>query len=123
MARRNELMTEIDKIIGDKVCSLRVSEKLSRQQLASKIGTTHQQLQKYEKGTNRISAGRLILIAKALKKPVSYFYEEVDSVDTTPMLTEQQRMCIEVSKNFMKLKNTERQNAVNTLIKSLMKVA
>jgi transcriptional regulator with XRE-family HTH domain len=44
--------------------------------LADKIGVTFQQVQKYEKGTNRISSSRLFEIATALNKPISYFFAE-----------------------------------------------
>ena len=72
MARKSKFTEQIDTAIGQKIHELRISLGLSRQQLAGKIGVTHQQLQKYEKGTNRISAGRLVAIAQALGKSVSY---------------------------------------------------
>jgi len=121
MARRHEAIDKIDKFIGNKIYMLRLAKGLSRQQLADVIGVTHQQLQKYEKGSNRISAGRLVLIAKSLERPVSYFYTGLEEQQEERMLTQHQRMCIEVSRNFMKLNNPDHQNAVNTLIKSLVK--
>ena len=121
MARKNDYIEEIDKFIGDKIYSLRLAKGLSRQQLSKVIGVTHQQLQKYEKGNNRISVGRLVLISKALDKNISYFYEGLETGNNETTVTQHQRMCIEVSRNFMKIENTEHQNAVNTLIKSLIK--
>lgn len=109
---------EVDKHVGSKILSLRLAYGLSRTQLANKIDVTQQQLQKYEKGTNRISASRLVVIAKALSKDISYFYEGL-SDDSEPVVTQHQRMCIEVSRNFMKIENPDHQVAVNTLIKSL----
>ena len=123
MARKNDYILEVDKFIGGKIYSLRLAKGLSRQQLSKGIGVTHQQLQKYEKGTNRISVGRLVLIAKALSKDVSYFYEGLEANDKEPVMTQHQRMCIEVSRNFMKILSSEHQNAVNTLVKSLSKIA
>ena len=120
MTRKNEYIKEIDKRIGKKIYSLRLYQGLSRQQLSSVIGVTHQQLQKYEKGTNRISIGRLVLIAKALGKSLGYFYSDLET-DQEPNLTQHQRMCIEVSRNFMKIHSKEHQNAVNTLIRSLVR--
>ena len=119
MARKNDYIEEIDKVIGGKIYSLRLAKGLSRQQLSKVIGVTHQQLQKYEKGSNRISVGRLVLISKALDKNISYFYEGIESGNYEQVVTHHQRMCIEVSRNFMKIENTEHQNAVNTLVKSL----
>ncbi len=123
MARKNDYILEVDKFVGGKIYSLRLAKGLSRQQLSKVIGVTHQQLQKYEKGTNRISVGRLVLIAKALSKDVSYFYEGLESTDQEPIMTQHQRMCIEVSRNFMRIESSEHQNAVNTLVKSLSKIA
>jgi transcriptional regulator with XRE-family HTH domain len=121
MVRKNDYIQEIDQFVGDKIYSLRLAKGLSRQQLAEVIGVTHQQLQKYEKGVNRISVGRLVLIAKALGKNINYFYEGIESNDTEPILTQHQRMCIEVSRNFMKIRSTDHQNAVNMLVRSLVK--
>lgn len=118
MARKSEFTEMVDSNIGMKIHELRISMGLSRQQLAAKIGVTHQQLQKYEKGTNRISAGRLSMIAKALNKPVSFFFDDVDTEDNV-MPTQHQRMCIEVSRNFLRIKNPMHQNAINLLVRTL----
>ena len=50
---------------------------LTQQQLAEMIGVTYQQAHKYERGINRVSAGRLFEIARALSAPVSHFYEGI----------------------------------------------
>ncbi|WP_417905002.1 helix-turn-helix domain-containing protein [Candidatus Tisiphia endosymbiont of Micropterix aruncella] len=122
MARRNDYIQKVDQFIGGKIYSLRLAKGLSRQQLAEVIEVTHQQLQKYEKGINRISIGRLVLIAKALDKNIDYFYQGLEDADNVePVLTQHQRMCIEVSRNFMKIRNSEHQQAVNALIRSLIK--
>lgn len=121
MVRKTEYIQKIDQHIGERIYSLRLAKGLSRQQLAGVIGVTHQQLQKYEKGINRISIGRLVLIAKALDKNIDYFYEGIERTDNAePILTKHQRMCIEVSRNFMKIHSSEHQQAVNALIRSLI---
>ncbi len=119
MARKNEFTEKIDTYIGMKIHELRISMGLSRQQLADKIGVTHQQLQKYEKGTNRISAGRLAAIAKALNKPVAFFFEGADDDSSDVLPSQHQRMCIEVSRNFLRIKNPMHQNAINLLVRTL----
>lgn len=124
MSRKNDYISKVDKYIGEKIYSLRLAQGLSRIQLAPFIGVTHQQLQKYEKGINRLSVGRLILLAKALGKDLSYFYEGLDDCNGNEKVTTQhQRMCIEVSRNFMKIKNSNHQTTINTLIKTLSKTA
>ncbi len=122
MARQNKQIQEIDKVVGKKIYSLRLAKGLSRQQLATIIGVTHQQLQKYEKGTNRISVGRLVLIAKALREKIDYFYQDLQQKKTNTFETKHQRMYLEISRNFMKIKNVEYQNVVNGIIKSLVKL-
>jgi transcriptional regulator with XRE-family HTH domain len=60
--------------IGRKIRALRLERGLSQSGLADGIGLTFQQVQKYEKGTNRVSAGRLQRIADILNTPVTFFY-------------------------------------------------
>lgn len=60
--------------IGRKIRALRLERGLSQSGLADGIGLTFQQVQKYEKGTNRVSAGRLQRIADILDTPVMFFY-------------------------------------------------
>jgi transcriptional regulator with XRE-family HTH domain len=61
----------IDIEVGHRIRARRISLEISQETLASALGLTFQQVQKYEKGTNRVSASRLTHIAKALKIPVS----------------------------------------------------
>ena len=60
--------------IGRKIRALRLERGLSQSGLAEGIGLTFQQVQKYEKGANRVSAGRLQQIADMLNVPVMFFY-------------------------------------------------
>jgi transcriptional regulator with XRE-family HTH domain len=62
--------------IGLKMRALRVARGVSQTTLANGIGVTFQQVQKYEKGANRISAGRLQKIAGMLNTPITFFYSE-----------------------------------------------
>src|SRR4051794_14986802 len=67
--------TPEDVAIGQKLRALRLDRGMSQSDLSGLIGVTFQQLQKYEKGVNRISAGRLMQIAAALGVPVTAFYD------------------------------------------------
>src|SRR5436305_14781936 len=60
--------------IGRKIRALRLERGLSQSGLADAIGLTFQQVQKYEKGTNRVSAGRLVQIADKLNTSIMFFY-------------------------------------------------
>lgn len=66
----------VDVYVGNKVRERRLLMGLSQESLAKLIGLTFQQIQKYERGTNRISVSRLVDICNALKVPVEYFLEE-----------------------------------------------
>ena len=68
----------IDRVVGQSLRWRRRELKLTQDQLGEKLGLTFQQVQKYEKGVNRISAGRLFEMADALGVTINYFYEGVD---------------------------------------------
>lgn len=68
----------VDALVGSRICARRRLLQMSQKQLAEKLGVTFQQVQKYEKGMNRIGAGRLFSIARILGVDVSYFYDEVE---------------------------------------------
>ncbi len=65
----------VDKHVGARVRSRRILVGMSQEKLGNSLGLTFQQVQKYEKGTNRIGASRLQNIAKSLNVPVAYFFE------------------------------------------------
>ena len=125
MARKVEHIEQIDRHIGVKIQELRLAHGMSRQDLGGHIEVTHQQLQKYEMGINRVSAGRLALIAQCLGTSVSTFYEGLDSklssVKSDIDLNQNQRMCIEVSRNFLRIKNPDHKDAINSLVRILAK--
>jgi transcriptional regulator with XRE-family HTH domain len=65
----------IDKHVGSRVRMRRMMLGMSQEKLGDALGLTFQQVQKYEKGTNRIGASRLQQISDILKVPVSFFFE------------------------------------------------
>lgn len=67
----------IDAQVGTRVRLRRMLVGMSQEKLGDLLGLTFQQVQKYEKGVNRIGAGRLYQVAHILGVPVSYFYEDV----------------------------------------------
>lgn len=64
--------------VGHRLRDLRERRKLTLQALGAMVGCRYQQVQKYEKGVNRISVGRLAAFAAALDVPTSYFLEGLD---------------------------------------------
>ena len=67
---------QIDKHIGSRVRARRIMLGMSQEKLADALGITFQQVQKYERGMNRVSVGRLYQVAAALDVPMSFFYPE-----------------------------------------------
>ena len=66
----------IDIHVGSRVRLRRTMQGMSQEKLGDALGITFQQIQKYEKGSNRIGASRMQQIASALKVPVSFFFED-----------------------------------------------
>ena len=73
----------IDKHVGSRVRMRRVLLGLSQEKLGEALGLTFQQVQKYEKGTNRIGASRLQQISKTLQVPPSFFFEGAPVAEST----------------------------------------
>jgi transcriptional regulator with XRE-family HTH domain len=69
-----------DKHVGSKVHMRRINMGWTQQKLGDALGLTFQQVQKYEKGTNRISASRLPRIAEVLQVPLEYFFDGAPQV-------------------------------------------
>src|SRR3954452_9330082 len=70
---------DIDRLVGSRVRMQRMAIGMSQEKLGDACGITFQQIQKYEKGTNRIGASRLHQIARILEVPVEFFYEGAPS--------------------------------------------
>ena len=68
----------VDEYIGKRLKLRRVMLHMSQHELASMIGVTFQQVQKYESGANRISASRLFIIAKVLQVDIAFFYNGLE---------------------------------------------
>jgi transcriptional regulator with XRE-family HTH domain len=74
-----------DREVGRRVRALRIQRGMSQTTLGDGLGLTFQQVQKYEKGTNRIGAGRLQQIAEILEVPVTVFFD-ISNTPSKPLL-------------------------------------
>ncbi len=110
----------IDRHVGIQIRQRRVMLGLSQQQIADMIGVTYQQTHKYERGINRISAGRLYELARVLSVPVDYFFEGVNGEKAGAALKPKQRMCLELARNFMKIEQAEQQDALSRMARALV---
>lgn len=70
----------VDKLVGARVRLRRTLLGMSQEKLGETVNLTFQQIQKYERGANRISSSRLWELSKVLDVPVQFFYDDVDTV-------------------------------------------
>ncbi|MEQ8301365.1 MAG: helix-turn-helix transcriptional regulator [Hyphomonas sp.] len=80
--------TDADRFVGQQLRQGRREMGLTQDGLAQLLGVTFQQIQKYEAGHSRMSAGRLREVAIALKKPISYFYEPFEPMGKKSQIAE-----------------------------------
>jgi transcriptional regulator with XRE-family HTH domain len=114
---------DIDHYVSLRIRQRRIMLGLTQQQMAELIGVTYQQAHKYETGINRISAGRLWQIAQALGVDIGYFFEDADPerkfTPKQPELMPQQRMLLELARNFANIPNRKHQEALCNLARVL----
>jgi transcriptional regulator with XRE-family HTH domain len=77
-------INDIDKHVGTRLRMRRLMLNMSQSDIAKALGLTFQQIQKYEKGANRVSASRLQLLCAILKVPVSFFFDGAPRVHGLP---------------------------------------
>ncbi len=115
--------------VGSRVRIRRMLIGMSQERLGDLLGLTFQQVQKYEKGVNRIGAGRLFDVARILGVPIDYFYEGVSigtsgepgTEETAPPVMEfvSSGEGLQLSLAFMKIKDSKVRKRVLDLVKSL----
>jgi len=116
--RRGRSTAAIDNHVGSRIRERRIMLGLTQQQLAEMVGVTYQQAHKYERGINRVSAGRLYQIAEVLNVPITYFYEGLGMAAARPAPSHQ-RMLLEIARNFGEIRNEKHQEAVSQLARAL----
>ena len=116
----------IDAQVGNRVRIRRMLLGMSQERLGDLLGLTFQQVQKYEKGVNRIGAGRLFEIARILGVPIDFFYDGVGATlenpsEGTPPVMEfvSSGEGLQLSLAFMKIKDPKVRKRVLDLVKSL----
>ncbi|MFP3943805.1 MAG: helix-turn-helix domain-containing protein [Alphaproteobacteria bacterium] len=111
----------VDEYVGERIRQRRAMLGLTQEQLAETLGISYQQVQKYETGANRVSAGRLYEIAQTLETDVSHFFE---GLEESPRRTEmphggRNRATIDLVRNFQSIEDPEVRIAISNLVKSL----
>jgi transcriptional regulator with XRE-family HTH domain len=74
----------VDKHVGSRVRLRRIELSMTQEALADRLGLTSQQVQKYEKGTNRMAASRLHDVSEVLGVPVAFFFEDLPGAGAAP---------------------------------------
>lgn len=116
-----KLAKRVDDHVGERIRERRTQMGLTQEHLASALAISYQQVQKYETGANRVSAGRLYEIAQRLEVDVGFFFEGLEP--TSPSLPLEHggknRSTIELVRNFAEIDDNSIRSAVSGLIKSL----
>ena len=111
-------LQDIDRYVGARMRERRIMVGLTQQQMTELIGVTYQQVHKYEKGINRVTAGRLHGMARALRVEVGYFFEGLESADLF-VPSSQQRMLLDLARNYLDIPVPEHREAIVALARAL----
>lgn len=116
-------LRHIDRHVGERIRSRRAELGMTQHDLASLLGISYQQVQKYETGANRVSAGRLYELARQLGSPVGFFFEGLEG-ETARSVTDlahggTNRTTIDLARNFGRLDNASIRGAISTLVRAL----
>lgn len=120
--------TTIDRYIGRRMRFRRLEINLSQERLGAELGITAQQLQKYERGTNRICASRLHRIAQILNVPITYFFRDIDQpvlleeeeADTPLGLALEDVTTIRLLKMFSDVTDTKLRNKIVNIVEAVI---
>lgn len=111
----------VDRHVGERIRRRRAELGLTQHDLASTLGISYQQVQKYETGANRVSAGRLYDLSLQLGCHVGYFFEGLELASPVPELDHggTNRTTIELARNFNRLQTGSVKGAISSLVRAL----
>ncbi len=117
----------VDKHVGNRLRQLRALRGITQTALADEIGVTFQQVQKYEKGANRISASRLWEITRVLDVPIASFFEGIPTArsrrDKKPTAAEGNIMSspeiVRLVKAYCRIRDARLRTALRGLVKAI----
>lgn len=112
---------EVDRLVGDRIRRRRILVGLTQDELGDVLGISYQQIQKYETGANRVSAGRLYLIAARLDVPPGWFFDPVQSDATVNDFDDvgSSRLLMEFVRGFGRIQDTRVKTVLVSLVKTL----
>lgn len=111
--------SEVDQMVGDRIRRRRILMGLTQDQLGETLGISYQQVQKYETGANRVSAGRLYLIAQKLGVSAGWFFDPTRSDANSDDFRQlgSSRLLMDFVRSFSRIKDER----VKTIIVSLVR--
>ena len=126
---------DIDKLVSRKLKMRRMMLGLSQEEVGQAVDVSIQQIQKYEKARNRIASGKLFTLAKFLKVPINYFFEnsndnlqtisnvfaeESEEYNANEESSVSEKELIQLIKSFGEIKNSQTRKKIIELIKSMI---
>ena len=133
-SRRDSRTAYVDAHVGGRLRERRILLGLSQTRLGESLGLSFQQIQKYERGIDRISVGRLVHLAHVLEVPITYFFDELsESGDTAGLLAGigkastgetaedpmSKRETLELVRAYYQIEQTELRKHIFALIRSI----
>jgi transcriptional regulator with XRE-family HTH domain len=113
-----------DKILGQRIRVRRTELKMSQEALGEKLGVSFQQIQKYEKGINRVGSMRLGDIAKALEVPVTFFYETNGKhQEAESLIFDDPRFSLRLLKAYSKIPSNELRHQLVVMVEKVADVS
>jgi transcriptional regulator with XRE-family HTH domain len=125
--RRPRQTDFIDEHVGRRMRFRRLALGVSQEELGRQLGLTFQQVQKYEKGVNRIAAGRLFALSRALSCELSFFFDGLPAETSSADLLEaedlggfmQSRECVALCHAFMAIDSAAVRRALIVMIRTM----
>ncbi len=112
---------EVDSLVGDRIRRRRILMGLTQDQLGESLGISYQQIQKYETGANRVSSGRLYLIAEKLEVSPGWFFDPVKSDATSSDFDEMgsSRLLMEFVRSFSRIEDERLKTVLVSLVRAM----
>jgi transcriptional regulator with XRE-family HTH domain len=108
--------------VGRRIRARRMAKQMSQMDLAGRLGLTFQQVQKYEKGTNRVAAGRLKRIARILEVPILYFFDDTDEFGNESILADglvENSRALRLMRAYSRIDNSSLQQSILDLTEKI----
>lgn len=112
----------VDVAVGNRVRDLRTRAGLSQTDLGHKLGVSFQQVQKYEKGVNRMGASRLIQICEALQISINDVFDGIASVADAQSRTLADPEAMRIARDIQRIENDSMRTAIKQLVRTMSRL-